>query len=165
MFFKRTREKLQTHGFNFRQCPLSSCSMWVASHHCHHIQKTIRVDLCIKHEIEWLDLPMNPTQYALQGVMGEDRGDCIRVKFDAEEMSKRARRKNPGVPAVDELKVAIILYFSRKQSQSFWPANSKLAWRRMGQIVLWMPPYTPNLQPIEISGRPEIITSRQKIHR
>jgi hypothetical protein len=73
------------------------------------------IKLCVDHDVDYLDLPVNINRMKLMGKDNEDiqdRGDVVRVTFNETEMKQRATINNPFVPSVEEL-MLLLLYFCR----------------------------------------------------
>jgi hypothetical protein len=68
---------------------------------------------------------------------------------NAERMRERAGRNNPDIPTVDELKVAVVLYLNETQPELL-ACKVETMLKEEGHVVLWTPPYCPELQPIEM---------------
>jgi hypothetical protein len=107
------------------------------------------IDLCTEHDVEWLDLPMKERRFDVRDEIGEERGDVVRISFNAERMRERAGRNNPDIPTVDELKVAVVLYLNETQPELL-ACKVETMLKEEGHVVLWTPPYCPELQPIEM---------------
>jgi transposase len=111
--------------------------------------------LCTEHEIEYLDLPITEKRMRyMNEAFGEDhwwqdRGDYVRVDFDEDRTIARATNATVFVPTVEELKLALVSYLKEHKPELLeCKVESYLAGR--GHKVLWTPPYTPDLQPIEL---------------
>ena len=104
-----------------------------------------------EHKVEYVDLPLTTKpletmeQDDIEGVT--DCGDCYRVNFDAETFSKRSSK--PYVPMLKELLLAFMAYL-RDNKPELIECKVEKALRDEGFSVLWTPPYTPDLQPIEM---------------
>jgi hypothetical protein len=79
----------------------------------------------------------------------QDRGDCIRVPFDKEEQGQTGGVRRPRVANVQELKVAYCNYLKEEKPERL-ECKVEKALKDRGHLVLWTPPYCPDLQPIEL---------------
>jgi hypothetical protein len=76
-------------------------------------------------------------------------GDYVRVEFDAEMFRQRACSSRPFVPSISELKEGLVEYFQEK-NPGMLECKFEKYMRELGHMILWTPPYTPALQPIEL---------------
>lgn len=122
--------------------------------------KSKLVDICEKYNIYFLDLPFNESRYAaLEEGMDDDDDDLIdsitdigaycRVAFQKKMFKEKASSNNPFIPTTDELKEAMVRYMAE-----YIPALLECKVERYlsdrGHSIMWTPPYTPDLQPIEL---------------
>ena len=117
------------------------------------LSKKDLVALCVEHDIEYLDLPLNDRRYQwyqdddVEGVV--DVGAAYRVDFDKESFLKSARASNPFIPTKRELQVAIIEYM-KDNLPHLLECKVEQLMAEKGHHTLWTPPYCPQLQPIEL---------------
>lgn len=120
--------------------------------------KSELVEICEKYNIHFVDLPFNENRYDMleEGNGDEDMitgitdiGDFCRVSFDSDLFKEKANSNNPFVPTTEELKEAMVRYIAE-----YIPALLECKVERYlsdrGHTVMWTPPYTPDLQPIEL---------------
>jgi hypothetical protein len=117
------------------------------------------IDLCIFHQVEYIDIPYNHRRYeALQidGVAQEEGViivgefcDTCRVAFSAVKMIEHAVASRAFVPTLDELKVGLLLYAAEVKPHLLEDKVVTIM-KEHGHRVLWTPPYSPDLQPIEL---------------
>ena len=112
------------------------------------------IELMVKHEVEWIELPMNDIQMQHLETLDEDsrneidRGETIQIDFDPHLQSERAGR-NPFIGNCDELKVSFVNYL-REEKPELLACKVESVLRERGHEILWTPPYCPDLQPIEL---------------
>ena len=117
------------------------------------LSKKELVDLCVKYEFEYLDLPLNDRRYQfyedddVEGVV--DVGAAYRVDFEEETFLKSARASNPFIPTKRELQLSMVEYMKDHLPHLLECKVEKIMKER-GHHILWTPPYCPQLQPIEL---------------
>ena len=113
------------------------------------------IDLMQKHEVEYIDLPLNDLRwdYLQEHQDGEehfeDHGDCIWIPFDLEEQKQMASQSRPLIGNVQELKIALLTYLKEERPELL-ECKVEKALRECGHRVLWLPLYCPELNPIEL---------------
>lgn len=135
-------------------------------HHCRDIgnlggkSKKDLVDLCIKHDIQYIDLPHNKARLAavsdvdvdcdlLEGVEYYD--DYCRVAFDDVLFAERGGNNGkPFIPTTEELRLGIMNYIKDKKPELLECKVENHLKENGDHKVLWTPPYCPDLQPIEL---------------
>ena len=111
------------------------------------------LELCIQHNVEYIDIPMTEIRHnflevnEVVSVDVTDDNDC-RVPFEYEKMKGRSSSSTPFVPSLDELKFGVLQYIRCNKPELLECKVEKLLMER-GHSILWTPPYTPDLQPIE----------------
>ena len=121
------------------------------------LKKGNLVNLMVKHNVEYVDLPMTSTgRSELAEKEGDedhpdvqDRGDCVQIGFVSDEQKNRASARNPRIATLEELKVAFITYLRDNKPELLACKVEKYLEGR-GHKILWTPPYCPELQPIEL---------------
>lgn len=114
------------------------------------------IELCKEHNIEYIDIPITENrriEMSIPGLIFEtmvpiNDVDC-RVAFDEYNFNERAGRNHPFVPNSEELKVGIIKYLKENKPHLLECKVEKYLYER-GHEILWTPPYSPDLQPIEL---------------
>jgi transposase len=118
--------------------------------------KTQLLELAKKYDIQYIDLPntverlnaMAEVDDVLENVFYLDDDYC-RVVFDVDEFKNRSGSNKPFIPNIDELKFGIMKYLKENRSDLLeCKIENKL--KQMGHRILWTPPYSPDLQPIEL---------------
>lgn len=110
------------------------------------------LEMMQKYNVEYLDLPLsNDERLQLanneeDGV--EDRGEFVRVPFFLEEQQQRASATKPRIANLDELKIAFVTYLKENSPEAL-ECIVENVFREKGYDILWTPPYSPDLQPIE----------------
>lgn len=113
------------------------------------------IELCIKYEIEYIDLPMNDFRSLAMSKVDDvldnvvALADGCRVVFDSELFLERAGNNKPFVPTLDELKIGILNYLKHQKPHLLECMVEKYL-QDKGHSILWTPPYSPDLQPIEL---------------
>ena len=110
----------------------------------------------VLHGVEHIDLPMTtPERYALaqteeEGVdFPQDRGDCVRIDFNAAEQRMRSSATKPRSTSLEELRIAFVTYLKEfKPELLACQVEAYLEGRK--HRVLWTPLYCLELQPIEL---------------
>ena len=110
-----------------------------------------------KHNVEYIDLPIsNITRQELAAKEGDiehpdiqDRGECVRLEFVADDQKKRAGAAHPRIGTLEELKIAFVAYLKEEKPELLECKIERYLEER-GHTVLWTPPYCPELQPIEL---------------
>lgn len=133
-----------------------------AYHHCREIgsfgssTKNQMVDLCIKHNVEYIDVPATDRRIAAMNaeVSGSENvmlagNNMIRVLFDEDTFRETASNRIPFVPNLDELKLGVIGYL-QEHNPSMLECKVTTLMKEHGHTILWTPPYSPHLQPIEL---------------
>ena len=120
-----------------------------------HLNKTQMVDLMVQHKVEWIDIPL-VSQGRLDMALSadefedvQDRGDCIRIPFDAEEQRQRAGATKPRIATLEEMKVGFVLY-CKEEKPYLLACQVEKYMNERNHNILWTPPYCPELQPIEL---------------
>jgi hypothetical protein len=118
-----------------------------------------RGDTChpkTKHEIEYIDLPNTVERLAALSEMGEFLDDVqyiddeyCRVAFNVNKFKQRSSASKPFIPNLEELKMGIIKYIKNNKPDLLECLIEKKLNER-GHRILWTPPYSPDLQPIEL---------------
>jgi hypothetical protein len=108
------------------------------------------------HDIEYIDLPLTVERLSAISDMGdmmEDvqylNDDYCRVLFDVNKFKQRSGLNKPFVPSLEELKVGLITYIKNNKPELLECQIEKTLKER-GHRILWTPPYSPDLQPIEL---------------
>jgi transposase len=114
------------------------------------------IDLAVKLEVKYIDLPFTKLRYnavmnddSINNVEPQECGNVCRVEFNADEMANMALSSTPFVPNIDELKLGLLLYI-KKHHQDLLECEFEQVMKANGHVVLWTPPYSPDLQPIEM---------------
>ena len=115
--------------------------------------KGLLVSLMAQHQVEYIDLPIK-CQARLdlfdKYPDADDRGECIRIPFDADEQKLcTSKTKNPHVGTTEELKVSFVTYLKGEKPELVECQIEGLL-KQQGHEILWAPPYCPDLQPIEL---------------
>jgi transposase len=121
-------------------------------------KKSELVQLYIDQDVQYLKLLLTDCRY--RAVIAVDKGvlpdfgvtvdvDCCNVEFNDIMMTSRYSAQNPFVPTSDELKVAIVKYF-RQRKPHLLECKVEKYLKDREHSVLWTPPYSPDLQPIEL---------------
>ena len=108
------------------------------------------LELMVKVNVEYIDLPINEERLRLSDNDSdvEDRGMHIRVPFDSEEQRERAGVSKPRIANLEELKVAFVTYLKENDCSAL-NCEVENIMKKEGFIILWTPPHSPDLQPIE----------------
>ena len=111
------------------------------------------VEICKKYDVEYIDLPMTDRRHQAileqELVLIEVVDDNCRVPFDEEEMLQRTTATTPFNPTTEELKYGLLEYISVNRKELL-ECKVKRHLLDHGHSVLWTPPYSPDLQPIEL---------------
>jgi transposase len=112
------------------------------------------VDTCKKYDVDYIDVPVTNRRIAAMNATNNDNvmmvdDDMIRVTFDDEMFREKSSKSNPLIPTLEELKIGIILYF-QKHNPSLLECKVTKLMSDHGHSILWTPPYSPHLQPIEL---------------
>ena len=114
------------------------------------LKKTELVTLMIQYDVEYIDVPLTPKRMeALEDVDIDgvtDLGDGYRIEFDGEVFQQRST--SPFVPTLNELQLGFAAYLRDNNPQALECLVERCL-KDEGYDVLWTPPYTPDLQPIE----------------
>ena len=118
-----------------------------------NLSKGKTLELMQEYEVETIDLPITTEERkelancGLDGV--ENLGECVRIKFDADEQKQTSRRQIPSIANLDELKLAFVTWLKDNKPEAL---NCKVEnlFKEKGYEILWTPPYAPDLQPIEM---------------
>jgi transposase len=108
-----------------------------------------------KYNIQHLDVPLTTNRlHVLENdanvtahVEGEDY--CRIMLNGSVDVFDRASAKNPMIPTSDELKLAILNYL-KVHNKEVLECKVEQCLNDRGHEVVWTPPYTPDLQPIEL---------------
>ena len=111
--------------------------MLAANLNCSHINIPIT-----ERRHDWL-IADNPAD----NILNYDGVTCD-ITFD-ERFVFQASTKNPFIPTVDELRRGLLLYISDNHPE-YLVCEVEKAMNERGHCILWTPPYTPELQPIEL---------------
>ena len=118
------------------------------------LKKGDLLELCSKYKIEYLDLPMTNLRH--QYIESNETlpisindNETIRVAFNYDEMKERVSSTKPLNPTTEEMKYSIMAYLKNNQPELMECKVEKYLVDR-GHSVLWTPPYSPDLQPIEL---------------
>jgi hypothetical protein len=112
------------------------------------------IAVCLQHNVEYIDVTLNDARMKaldeselIDGVT--DMGDYCRVEFDPEVFCQRASNNKPFLPSVAEIKTGIVEYFKENKPEMLECKFEQYMSER-GHMILWTPPYSPDLQPIEL---------------
>jgi hypothetical protein len=112
--------------------------------------------LCVTHGVEYLDLPYTDDRYIALGtgevgnVTIQDAGeDYCRIEFDPDEAKRSKDSKSPFRPTAMEFKEAVVRYLKDNKPELLECKVEKYLCD-LGHSILWTPPYSPDLQPIEL---------------
>ena len=114
------------------------------------LKKSELVTLMIQHSVEYIDVPLTARRMealeddTVDGVT--DLGDGYRIEFDAETFQQRS--SSPFVPTLIELQLGFAAYLRDNQPEALECLVERCL-KDEGYDVIWTPPYTPDLQPIE----------------
>ena len=115
------------------------------------LKKKDLVLLMAQYNVQYIDIPLTPRRLAHfedeEPDNVTDMGEFFRIEFDLDTFSKRTT--DPFLPTVEELQVGFASYL-RDFQPSALECKVEKALKQEGYDVLWTPPYTPDLQPIEI---------------
>ena len=75
-------------------------------------------------------------------------GDGYRIEFDVELFQQRSTSASPFIPTLTELQLGFAAYLRDNNPQALECLVERCL-KDEGYDVLWTPPYTPDLQPIE----------------
>ena len=130
----------------------------------HHKQKigslasTNKKDLLqmmAEYNTQYIDLPLTTDKREdLADAAGhlpnddQDMGDSVRIPFVPEEQKQTARASTPRVATLEELKVAFVSYLKVEKPDALKCIVEQI-FKEKGHHILWTPPYSPDLQPIE----------------
>ena len=112
-------------------------------------------ELMVRHNVEYIDLPMNDSRIAYFDSLLEDkreyfkRDGCLRVLFDEEEQRQRASANCAVTATLEELKICFVNYLLAEKPELL-ECKVEHCLHERGHKVLWTPPYCPDLQPIEM---------------
>ena len=115
------------------------------------LKKTELITMMIQYSVEYIDVPLTAKRLdameddTVDGVT--DLGDGYRIEFDAERFQERAG-VDPFIPTVHELQLGFASYL-RDNNPEALECLVERTLKNEGYDVLWTPPYTPDLQPIE----------------
>ena len=118
------------------------------------------IDDMHKYGVDYIDLPLtNEDRMNLLDLEDDpnhpdvqDRGNCVRISFKKSEQSERSSKSCPRIASLQELKLSYVTWLKENKPELLACKIEKYLSDR-GHIVLWTPPYCPELQPIEIFGR------------
>jgi hypothetical protein len=112
------------------------------------------VAVCEKYDVEYIDVPLNDVRLreldksdTIDGVT--DMGDYCRVEFHPDTFKQRAGSNKPFLPSVAEMKTGVVEYF-KEHKPELLDCKFERFMQERGHIILWTPPYSPDLQPIEL---------------
>ena len=111
----------------------------------------------VKYGVDYLDLPLiSEERFELIGLDGDDdhpdvqdRGNCVRIAFNKYEQVERSSRSRPRIASLEELKIAYVTWL-KEHRKDLLACKIEGYLQDRGHIVLWTPPYCPELQPIEM---------------
>jgi hypothetical protein len=114
------------------------------------------IEIGLKDNIEYINIPTNIdrlTAMADSNIILEDvhylNDEYCCVVFDPEKFKQRSSNNKPFVPTIEEMKVGMLKYIKEKKPELLECKVEKRLEER-GHCVLWTPPYSPDLQPIEL---------------
>ena len=120
-------------------------------------QSKKNVDDMEKYGVDYIDLPLtNDERFKLLDLEDDpahpdvqDRGKCVRIVFEKSEQTERSSKSCPGIASLQELKISYVTWLKENKPELLACKIEKYLCDR-GHIVLWTPPYCPELQQIEI---------------
>ena len=71
-------------------------------------------------------------------------GECVWVKFDADEQKMVARKSIPSIANLEELKVLFVTWLKENKPEALTCKVENL-FAEKGFEILWTPPYAPDL--------------------
>ena len=113
------------------------------------------IEICKQYKFDYLDLPYTNERYLAINNINRDNSDLevheefVRVAFNETKMAGKKNIENPFIPTVAELKIAVVEYLHDNQPHLLDCKVEQLL-RDRGHKIIWTPPYTPDLQPIEM---------------
>jgi transposase len=117
-----------------------------------NLSKKKLLEMMVEYEVEYIDLPLTENRFEYANDDSdeiEDRGDCLRIPFDPEQQKQTAGQSKPLVANTQELKVAFVSYL-KENRPDLLECKVEKALNDRGYKVLWLPPYCPDLNPIEM---------------
>jgi transposase len=117
-----------------------------------NLSKKRIVEMMVQYDVAYIDIPLtdNRLEYANDDNDDiQDRGDCLRITFHPEEQKQTASQSKPLVANTQELKVAFVSYL-KEHRPDLLECKVEKALHDRGHKVLWLPPYCPELAPIEL---------------
>jgi DDE superfamily endonuclease len=75
--------------------------------------------------------------------------EYCRVVFNPEKFKERSGSNKPFVPTIEEMKMGLLSYF-KENNLELLECKVESALEKRGHKILWTPPYSPDLQPIEL---------------
>ena len=76
-------------------------------------------------------------------------GDLYRVAFNEDDFKARASKARPFIPSVEELQLGFVNWLKEHKKEKL-ECKFEALMKGLGHVILWTPPYCPDLQPIEI---------------
>jgi hypothetical protein len=114
------------------------------------------LQLGVKHNIEYIDLPLTVERLAALSEIGELLDDVqylseeyCRVAFNPEKFKQHSANNKPFIPNIDELRMGILKYIQDNKPELL-DCEIEGFLKQRGHRILWTPPYSPDLQPIEL---------------
>jgi hypothetical protein len=109
-----------------------------------------------KYKVEYIEIPLNEHRLKLlmetpeiSAHVTDDDVNC-RIYINNEiDVFGKATKRNPMVPTSDELRLGIIKWLESNNKQVL-ECKIERTLKEKGHKVLWLPPYSPELQPIEL---------------
>jgi transposase len=111
------------------------------------------VAVCKKYDVEYIDVLLNDVRMRalenddVDGVT--DIGYHCRIEFDAVTFRERSSSNKPFIPSLAEMKTGVVEYF-REHRPELLECKFERFMQEKGHLILWTPPYSPDLQPIEL---------------
>lgn len=113
------------------------------------------MDLGKLYNVEYIDIPLNVDRmeamsdiHAVHDFIVDTTDDYCRVVF-SEKLSNRATTNDPFIPNTEELRYGLLKYFQNNKPELL-ECQVEALLQSKGHQVLWTPPYSPDLQPIEL---------------
>ena len=130
------------------------CHQRRISHKRTSLTKKKLIEMMVKHDVEYIDLPITDSRLEHandENEAIEDRGDCIRIAFDPDEQQQTASKSRPFVGNTHELKVAFVTYL-KENRPDLLDCRAEKTLHEHGHKVLWTRLSDRNsaIQPIEL---------------
>jgi hypothetical protein len=113
------------------------------------------VGLCIKHGINKINVEWNNNRvdayanYNVDEDMVKFKDTTIKLTFSEEVFLQRPTTNQPFAPAVNELRLGIVSWLKDHRPDLLECIVTKTI-EDAGHMIIWTPPYTPDLQPIKL---------------